>query len=289
MSWRATVAATRADGPGPAKSPAGLLRGRVTEARALRAAGDYPVAAARLRAAIAQAETELGAAAPELVPALNELGMLGKYSGDHDEAAEAYDRALRICVEHGKATGADAAAILHNLGGLAHARGDAPAAEALARRGISVRSTLRGADHLVRANDDAALAAILIDLGRFGEARAILTRVLAAYAQDRPRHQGEIAAALHNLGSVDFREGRFAEAAGNLRRAAAVKRTVLGRRHPDLAITLYNLACAQRQLGRAAAARGNLRRAIRILAPAVTPDHPTLAACRHKLEQENLS
>ncbi|MBO3749507.1 tetratricopeptide repeat protein [Streptosporangiaceae bacterium NEAU-GS5] len=177
------------------------VRGRVTKARALRVAGDYRQAAARLREAIAQAEIALGSDAMDLVLPLNELGMVGKLS----------------------------------------------------------------------------------------EARAILIRVLAVYARDGARLEGEVAVTLHNLGGVDFREGRFAGAAGNLGRAAAIKRTVLGRRHPDLAITLYNLACCQRRLGRVGAARRNLRRVIRILSPAVAPDHPTLVACRRMLVQRRIA
>jgi tetratricopeptide (TPR) repeat protein len=259
------------------------LHQSVVDARALRIAGDYPAAAGHLRSAMAEAEDVLGADAVDLVAALNELGMVGKYAGTFAEADQVYHRALRICGAHGIVDGPNGAAILHNLGGLAHARGDARSAEAWAREGIAIRSRLPHADPAGLLRDRAALAAILIDLGQLDEARAILADVLRLGLAAASSHDREVAVALHNLGSAQFREGRFAEAAGTLRRAYDIKRALLGRRHPDLAITLYNLARCQLQLGRHMSARHNLRRAARLLTGVVPDNHPTLAACRGTL------
>jgi tetratricopeptide (TPR) repeat protein len=153
----------------------------------------------------------------------------------------------------------------------------------LARRGIAIRSSTGDADPLTTAGDHAALAAILVDLDRLGEARDLLTGVLAVYERGLGPDHYETSVTLHNLGSLQFREAAFADAAATLQRAYELKQTTLGHEHPDLAITMYNLACCRQQLGQRRAARRLLRRAIEILTPAVRRTDPTLSACRQKL------
>jgi tetratricopeptide (TPR) repeat protein len=245
-------------------------------ARVRRLAGDYAGAAGLLRTAV----EACGPDTTEMTTLLNELGMVGKYAGDFAAAEDAYRRALTIEQRAGRGAGPDAAAILHNLGGLAHARGRPAAALPLALRGISIRSALPEPDPAGLAADRAALAAILIDLGRHDEARRALLDLIDS---DAPRP--DVAAALHNLGSLQFREGDAAEAAATLRRAVRLKTDELGPRHPDLAVTLHNLACCLRKLGLHRQARQNLKEAVAILDGRVAPDHPTLVACRRKLAE----
>ncbi|MFC7247501.1 tetratricopeptide repeat protein [Catellatospora aurea] len=263
----------------------GELASRVARARALQKAGDYPAAAECLRQAITEGESWLGADAHELVVALNELGILCKYSGYFDEAEQVYRRALSIEEAQGPAATADLASLLHNIAGLAHARGDASSAEPLARRGIAVRSAMTEVNQEALARDRAAWAAILIDLDRLTEAQAILSEVLAAYENVPTPDRYEIAVTLHNLGSLQARAGEHATAVDTLSRAYALKRASLGRRHPDLAITLYNLGRCLQNLGRSRAAKRRFRRAVDILGSRVTDDHPTLAACRDALSR----
>jgi len=256
------------------------LVARLTMGRELRVAGDYMAAAVVLRAAVTHAEAAFGPDSTQLGRLLNELGIVGKYAGDFVEAELAYRRALAIEDRCGRAGGANAASILHNLAGLAHARGDARAALPLALRGIGIRTALSEDDPGGLAADRAALAAILVDLGEHGWARAVLAQLL---------HDGgfryDTAVALHNLGSLQFREGNTAEAAVTLRQALALKAAELGRRHPDLAVTLHNLASCQQRLGKRRSARRHLKQAISILEGNVTEDHPSLAACRLLAQQ----
>jgi len=255
-------------------APAGLLA-HLSRARRLRQAGDYEAAAGVLHRALADAEANPGPDSAECVPLFNELGVIGKYAGDFTGAEAAYRRALAIEERSGAAAGADVAGLLHNLAGLAHARGDAEAALPLALRGIELRASLPSADPHGMAEDRAALAAILIDLRRHGEARAILDEILGG---DLARY--DAAVALHNLGSAQYRQGDAAEAAATLRRALTLKIAELGRRHPDLAVTRYNLGCCLDQLGRRRSARRQWRRAVAVLDGAVAADHPTLVAAR---------
>jgi tetratricopeptide (TPR) repeat protein len=219
----------------------------------------------------------------ELAAVLNELGMVGKYSGDFADAERAYRRALAIYEECGLGTSTQAASVLHNLGGLAHARRDFVEAESFARQGIAIREAAEGAAGRQLTEDRAALAAILVDLDKHDEARSILIDVVASLQRRSPPEPFEVAVALHNLGSLQFRLGEVGEAERTLRRALVLKEEALGPNHPDLAITLHNLACCLDELGRTEPAGQLFRRAIRILEPAVVPDHPTLVRLRAKI------
>ena len=265
--------------PGPASETVRAdLLARITSAREYRHAGDYSAAAETLREAIAAAEATLGPDAVELGVLLNELGIVGKYAGDFTAAEAAYRRALAIEDRREARAGANAAGLLHNLAGLAHSRGDAEAALRLAQQGIEIRAGLACPDPEGLAADRAALAAILVDLRRFGEARIALDETLRGGV---PRY--DTAVALHNLGSARFREGHPGRAAVLLRRALVLKRAELGADHPDLAVTLHNLGRCLESLGWRRLARRQWQRAVAVLDGAVATDHPTLIACRRQL------
>ena len=101
----------------------------------------------RFRQAQDAATETLGALAPsgagsvtELARLHNEIGMAGKYGGDFARAEQAYDAALTLLQTELPADHPDLATIWHNIGGLAHARGDYAAAEAPARRAAEIRA-----------------------------------------------------------------------------------------------------------------------------------------------------
>src|SRR5947208_50712 len=88
--------------------------------------------------------------------------MLCKYDGSFDEGEAAYRRALAILDRVLGPESLDSAAILHNLGGLAHARGDYAAGEAPARRAYEMWQAAAGPDHPRVAAEAAALAGALV-------------------------------------------------------------------------------------------------------------------------------
>jgi Tfp pilus assembly protein PilF len=253
--------------------------------RAARDAGQYHHAEQLARAAIASIEISRGRNTVELAVWLNELGMIGKYRGTFADAEQAYRRALAIYQQHDETASTSVASLMHNLAGLAHAKGDPAAAEPLARSGITIREALAVPDPRALAEDEAALAAILIDLGRLTEADAMLRHVLRGYERVYGPVHYEIAATLHNLGSLQHRNGDWAQAADTLRKARDMKIAVLGAEHPDLAITLHNLGCCAIKLGDTNRARENFTAAIEVLRATVDPSHPTLVSCRTKLDE----
>jgi len=283
--WRYGHGSVVKSAGGARPDPVVAYDGFVGYVRSRREAGDYLLAEKLAREGIAAVEVMLGPDALELAVLLNELGIIGKYRGNFVEAEELYRRALAIHESSGAPASANVAAILHNLAGLAHARGDARAAEPIARRGVAIREALDEVDPPALAADRAALAAILIDVGKLSEARALLDDVLRDYEQGHGPVDHEIGVALHNLGSLQYRDGDVAAAERTLGRAATIKRAVLGPQNPDLAITLYNLACCAQTLGNIGEAITHVRQAIEVLEAVVAETQPTLLACRTKLEQ----
>jgi tetratricopeptide (TPR) repeat protein len=259
--------------------------GLLARVRACREAGDYRRADAMARNAIAAVERVLGPDSRELAVLLNERGILGKHLGRFAGSERHYWRALAIYARHGEVASASIAAIWHNLGGLAHERGDHQTAYGYARRGLEVREALAEPDPLALAQDQAALAAILVDLHRYGEAETLLAGALATYQSWYGPWHYEVGVTLHNLGCLRYRQGQAGAAAETLRRAYDVKRAVLGARHPDLAITLYAQARCSRVLGDSRRAVTLLRKACDLLGAVVAPDQPTLAACRRQLAE----
>ena len=125
-----------------------------------------------------------------------------------------------------------AAAIHHNVGGLAHARGDYAAAEAPARRAVVLDEALLGPDHPTAAADKAALAPILDELGQTDEAERLLRQALGTFERVLGPADHEVGVTLANLGALLQRRGAPADAEALHRRALAVKEGALGELAP---------------------------------------------------------
>ena len=137
----------------------------------MRIRGRYDEAEPCLREAIAIGEASLGGEDEDVVTAVNSLAVLFKYNGRFDDAAALYARAL-WAAEAG-ANDESLATLLHNIGGLEHARGNYAAGEAPARRSVELRERALGPDHPHVAADLAALAAIVDGQGRHDEAEGM--------------------------------------------------------------------------------------------------------------------
>lgn len=207
------------------------------------ARGDYADAIWRSRRALAIAETLEDA---DVVSAAMLLGVASKHAGEYAGAERAY---ARVAARLPRGASATRATLLHNLGGLAHARGRFAAGARLARRGIAMRERLVGRAHPDVGEDLAALAPLLDGMGDasgavrvYRRARRILERHVG------PRHL-EVGLLLANLAACEHRRGRLAEAERGYRSALAIVRARVGPTHPHLAIIRAHLAL----LGRARA------------------------------------
>lgn len=242
-----------------------------------RARGDFAAAEPLLRQALALAESALPRDDQALALALNALGLLCKDLGRWDEARALYERALDLLDHHPDAHPDDLAAVWHNLGGIAHARGDFVAGEAAARRGIALRESAGSSPRLIAA-DRSALAAILDGLERYDDTERLYRQAIAEF-EGEPVDRLELAVALGGLGAQYVRRGRLAEAVALLARAVELKRQALGSRHPDTALTLHNLAVALDRSGDLAGASVAAGEALAVLRATLGPGHPRLIAC----------
>src|ERR1043166_914376 len=136
----------------------------------LRVRARYDEAERHLRAAVQWAR----ASGPvELANSHNALGMLFKYTGRYTDALRLYRRALETLEAQFGARDVRLAPILHNLGGVEHARGRFAQGEAHARRGLAVRRRALGRNDVLVAKDEVALGALLGGQGKLGEARPL--------------------------------------------------------------------------------------------------------------------
>jgi Flp pilus assembly protein TadD len=215
----------------------------------------------------------------------NDLGMTFRYAGRFDDAERAYRRVQEIIEEQHPVDPSDLATLYHNLGGLAHARGDHAAAEPLARRAVEIRSIAAGPRAVSTLLDRSAYVAILAGLGRFDDAETEIRDVLPGLVEALGDGDVEVAVARSNLAAIVQRRGDLAQAEALYRKALAAREAFAGLDSSTLAIPLSNLATVLRMQGRRQEARALLERAVLVLKDAVRPDHPALRAILRNLDR----
>lgn len=252
------------------------LQDAVRAAVGLRRDGEYAQAIAVLEEVL----TVLGSRNVRLrVHALNELGMACKYSGRFAGGRTAYQEALRLAESCGAGPSV-LADLLHNVAGLAHAAGDAEAAREIAVLGTRLRGRTRHNPVSV-VQDDAALAAILIDLGEIDDAERALRLAIDSPDGQEPLEQ---AVTLANLGTVQYRRGDFPAAVASFRRALDIKIGLLGAKSVEVGVTMLNLGVAYVRMSLVDEAGTVLHQAENALASGVVETSPALRACRRYLE-----
>ncbi len=260
---------------------------------ALRQLGEYAKAETH-----AVRQIELATALPDGSPAKpaecsiawNNLGMLCKYAGWFERGAAAYEKALAFA--EGQSEGASRqsmlAAVLHNIGGLRHARGLFREAEEPARRAWEIRRDLLGEDHLATLADATAYAAVLDGLKRYMESRPIYEHALEVFEKTLGPEHYEVAATLHNLALVENAQGNRAQAIVLARRSLALKTSLLGTNHPDTALSAMNLASLL-PVESSVEARGILAASLIVFERTLHPDHPNLERCHQLLERRSVA
>ena len=214
---------------------------------------------------------------------LNGVGVLGKYSGRFDEAEAAYQRALAIETSRDAPDVNVVSTLLHNIGGLDHARGRAADAVGPARQGLELRRSTQGPNGVLVAADEAALAAILVDLNELDEAVELARHAGAVYEADGSVDEHEVAAAHATLAAALHKRGDVAEATVEYQTALAAKERALGSTHPELVPTLNNIGLLHAQAGRFDEAERAYGRALQLLDAASLSDHPQHARVTRNL------
>jgi tetratricopeptide (TPR) repeat protein len=258
------------------------VRAELARAGVVRATGRLAEAEAVARRALADAESAFSEGDHLVAEALNTLGMIHKFQGRYGEAEPLYQRALAVAEALGDVEAQ--ATLLHNVGGLCHARGDFAGGEPPARRAVELREAHLGPDHPATAADREAWGALLEGLGRLPEAEQAYTSSLATFEAHQGPQSLEAASSLAALGSVQHAQGRLDEALASYRRALAIRQARLPPQHFDLALTMNNLAMLLEDRGARSEARQLLERALGIFTTALGADHPHTEAVRKNME-----
>lgn len=269
---RSLVARRRGDANCSARSRALGTLGNVH-----RALGDYRAAAPLLRSALATARA-VGRDSRLAAAAMNNLGILYKYTGDFARADGLYRRALRITLRDCGANHPDVASLYHNLGGLAYSRARYAAAERWGRAALALRRRRLGPTSVRVAADAAALAASLDGLGRHAEAQRLHREALRVFRARLGASHYELAVSLNNLGASLHAEGKLVAAAEQYRRALVIKRRLLGTMHVDVALTANNLGLLYLKQRRDRLAVHYVAQARAILLYRLGPGHPRTRA-----------
>lgn len=260
-------------------------RDDMVRARALTAEGEAARLAGMWWRAVDAHERALALAVAEDASSLDtaiiaqSLAMTFRYTGRFDEAEPLYQRALAIAERRGERR--LVAAVCHNLGGLAHARGDLAKGIPWARRSVQERESLD--DPVGLAADRGALAGLLIDSGQLAEARQLLDAARRAVVEHLGEDHYEVAVVDGNLAAAALAADDLAAAERQARAALRSKERLLGPDHPELAVTLTTLGTIRRQRGDRREAARLHRRALAVLRPAVDPGHPLLRTIESNL------
>ncbi len=208
----------------------------------------------------------------------NCIGITAKFTGEVELASSHYGRALEIL----RARGGDEqmlACLHHNLGGLAHTRGDMATAEMHTREALTLHE---GADEAGAAADRGQLGSILSERGRHEEAIGLLHRAAADFTTLLGPQHVEVAIAQTTLGAALHRAGDLEGAAQAYAEGLTSRQAALGPDHPELAPTLLNLGRLAADQGDPGTARTFARRAVAVLEGNVVADHPFLIVARQR-------
>jgi tetratricopeptide (TPR) repeat protein len=239
-----------------------------------RLAGQYGAAAARLRFVVDRARTAFGEGSPTVVSAASALGVVHRHAADFDAAEAAFRQALAAAEAMPERDLLVEAELLHDLGGLAQARGRAAAGIPLAERGTRLRARALGARHPDVARDLNALGTLHHLAGRYGDADHAYCRALGVLEDYYGAGHLEVARTCANLAVLDRDLGRFQDSETLSRRALDILQDVLGPGDAEVGLTLLHLAAAVAGQGRAGEAALLGSRASAILAARLPADHP---------------
>lgn len=248
--------------------PALVVDSQLALARCFQGLGRYREGLRPARIALRAARTAL-----QRAEAHNQLGVLCKFTGRFAEAEAHYAKALPIYRKSFGARSREMAALLHNLGGLDHARDEFRRGERYARKSVVIARQLLAPGDPERLAHEVAHAALLDGLDRQRESIPIYQRAVRGFTKALGADHYEVASTLHNLASAEHALGRQAAAERHYRQAEKLLAT-----HPvDQALTRYNLGLLLDD-------RRLLRKALAAFRKHLGAGHPHTRACSEALQ-----
>jgi tetratricopeptide (TPR) repeat protein len=243
-----------------------------------RTSGDLESATTRLRAVLDRAARELGETSRAVVSAANALGVAYKSASDFDAARACYERAMMAAGGWAEPDPLIMAGLLHNLGGLAHSRGDFSGGIPLAERGMELRAEAVGDGHPDVARDLNALGALYQLAGRQDDAGRAYDRALALFESCYGPDHFEVGMTCANLSVLADERGHGPEAEALGLRSLRILESVLGPEDAEVGLTLLNLGAVVARQGRRAEGAGLIIRGAAILTARLPAGHPHVAA-----------
>ncbi len=119
--------------------------------------------------------------------------------------------------------------------------------------------------------------------GKYSEAEKLYRRALLITERSVGGTHPNVAALVHNIGTVCQSQARLGEAEALYRRSLEILEAVYGRDHPDMAASLNNLGSLYLSQARYGEAEGLIQRALDITEKTLGKDHPDLASSLNAL------
>lgn len=239
------------------ETPAALLE-RVAQ---LQAAKNYEEAIPLAERAVALLERQADQA--QLAVALNKLGNLKYSAGKYQDAADAFEREVKIRRSIRPADDRATAIALGNLGNLKRQLNQLVEAENLLRDGAALLEKALGPDAIEVANSLINLGSFLNTKGDRESAADALQRARRAYETQNQTDTRNYSVLLNNLGQLYSATGALEKAQATFRDGLAI-REKLDMKGAELAIAVEGLAQADQELGDFAAAEPLHRRALQL-------------------------
>jgi serine/threonine-protein kinase len=138
-------------------------------------------------------------------------------------------------------------------------------------------------DDAVRAIAHSALGGVLMELGRYDEAKSRHEKALALRLNALGPEHPTVADTLTHLGLVSWWQARHEDALDKIERALALRQKVFGPEHPEVINTLTNLGAVLKEMGRQQEALEKLERVAALQVRRFGPEHPMVATALSNL------
>lgn len=163
--------------------------------------------------------------------------------------------------------------------GVVQARHD----DALALRLAAEAAVLRADDAVAKSELYSTLGRIFGSKGQFDDAMAMHQQALALGQSALGDGHLKVAAALNEMGNLQYHTGRYQEAIDSYEQVLAIREAALGPMHPEVARALNNMGIAFAELSDFARARTMHERALAIREEMLGAEHLRLAASLNNL------
>ncbi len=267
-----------------ADEPVASWRTDIERGRKAISARDYPEAAARFRAALAQAETTPGAESGVL-EALRACAQGSRLQGRFEEAEQFLSRAVAETAKRHGETSMDLASVLSELAAVERSRGKRKEALASLEKAIRIREGHPEGKPEELARDVTAAALSQVALADFKSAKEMLNRALAIWATAAAPDSPQLLPVLDALGVIHRDAAEYSAAEPLFLRALMVREAALGPESSELLSTLDSLAYVYFGQKKFSDAEPVYQRLLALWESSAGPEHPMVVLTLDKMAE----